>query len=394
MAALDIAHKDRAHSPVGGSTAKRVLNCPGSVNLCAQYPNVETSFAAEGTALHEAIDLIFQGKTQKDTDVIGLVFNGHTITEELFNDAIAPALAAWDELEKELGGIQYYNEKRVVFPGIDNAFGTVDIVGTSSDRSIVWDWKFGRGVAVDATWNEQLMYYALAAAHTAPTDKFFDRDKPIEVFICQPMVRDGKPFTRWTTSYLQLEAFALELRRAVEISQTPDAPFKLGSWCKFCNGKTGCPEFANTVMTIAASSRETVEAEMERWLPLADQMIEWGEHVKQAAHRLLEQGGAVPGWKLVQKRAMRSWADEDAAKAELAKLGLSDDAIHVKKFVSPAQAETALKKHGIREMPAPLSRLVEKVSSGTILAPETDDRAAMVTSPEVFKQLSNRLAAK
>ena len=55
MTTIDIAHKDRAHSYVGGSTAKRVLNCPGSVNLCAQYPNVETVFAAEGTALHEAI---------------------------------------------------------------------------------------------------------------------------------------------------------------------------------------------------------------------------------------------------------------------------------------------------------------------------------------------------
>jgi hypothetical protein len=65
------------------------MNCPGSVNLCAQYPNVETVFAAEGTALHEAIDLIFQGKTEKDTDVIGLVFNGHEITilESLYERA-------------------------------------------------------------------------------------------------------------------------------------------------------------------------------------------------------------------------------------------------------------------------------------------------------------------
>lgn len=147
---LIIDHSARAHSAVGGSTAKRVLNCTASVALCAQYPNVESEFAARGTALHECIDLIFQGKTNKDTDVIGLKFNGHVITKEMFEEAIVPALEMWDTLDKELGGIEYFNEKRVTFPGIDGAFGTVDMVGKARDRAVVWDWKFGSGVSVSA----------------------------------------------------------------------------------------------------------------------------------------------------------------------------------------------------------------------------------------------------
>ena len=178
-----IAHADRAHSPVGGSSAKRVMHCTASVALCAKYPNVESGFAAKGTALHEAIDLIFQGRTKQDTDVIGLTFNGFEITEEDYREAIAPALEMWDALDKELGGIDYFNERRVVFPDIENAFGTVDMVGKARDRTIVWDWKFGRGVAVEAERNEQLMYYAYAAAHTPGTAELFDRDKPIELFI-------------------------------------------------------------------------------------------------------------------------------------------------------------------------------------------------------------------
>jgi hypothetical protein len=391
MTTLDLAHKDRAHSYVGGSTAKRVMNCTASVNLCEKYPNVETTFAAEGTALHEAIDLIFQGKLKNEREVIGLVFNGHTITEDLYEDAIAPALAMWDALEAEIGPIDYYNEKRVTFPGIENAFGTVDLVGRGKDRSIVWDWKFGRGVSVTADWNEQLMYYAYAAAHSFPTDQFFDRDRPIELFICQPMVREGKRFTRWTTSMAQLEVFALELRKAVEISQTSEATFRMGSWCRFCNAKTGCPEYGNTVSNVSKMTRTEAEEELARWLPYADTMIEWGEHVKQAAHRLLEQGGAVPGYKLVAKRANRSWHDEDTAKQFLIDSGVPDEDMYVKKFVSPAQAEKALKAVGVREMP---NSLVDKISTGTTLVPEDDERSAMLIAPDAFKMLADRLAAK
>ena len=390
MTALDISHKDRAHSAVGGSTAKRVMNCTASVQHCAKYPNTSSPFAEMGTALHEAIDLIFQGKTREDRDVIGLTFNNHLITEELFDEAIAPALAAWDALEKELGSIEYFNEKRVVFPDIDGAYGTVDIVGSAKDRSIVWDWKFGRGVAVTAEENEQLMYYAYAAAHTHPTDKFFDRDKPIELFICQPMVNNGAPFTRWTTSWLQLEAFALELKRAVDVSQTSDATFKMGPWCKFCQGKVGCPEYNGVVQTLGTITRAETEAELARWIPYADLMIEWGENVKNAAHALLEQGGKVPGYKLVQKRATRSWADEESALSFLAEAGVPPETREVKKVISPAQAEKVLKAVGVTAIP---DALIDKKSSGTTLAPESDKRPALTVAPDALKQLADRLAA-
>lgn len=391
MTALDTAHKDRAHSSVGGSSAKRVMHCPGSVRLSALYPNRESSYAAEGTALHEAIDLILQGKTERDEDVIGLVFNGYTITEELFHAAIRPALDMWDEVDKELGGIQYYNEKRVVFPGIEGAFGTVDIIGTSGDRSIVWDWKFGKGVAVTAEANEQLMFYAYAAAHTYPTDKFFSRDKPIELFICQPMVRDGEPFTRWTTSWMQLEAFALDLKRAVAKSEEPDPPFAVGEWCRFCNARQNCPEYTGAVYQALTQTDEQLLADFQKWLPLADRMVELGNAITAAAHRYLEDGGKLPGWKLVPKRGTRKWSNAEQAAQYLAQAGLEQDQIWVKDLITPPAAEMALKKFGIREMP---DGLVEKISSGTKLVPEDDARPAVTSTTEIMSRLTDRLSAK
>lgn len=403
-----IDHAARAHSAVGGSSAERVMNCTASVELCAKYPNVETEFAAVGTACHEAVDLILMGKTKKDTDVIGVTFNGIVMTEELFDEAIVPALDMFDALDKELGGIEFFNEQRVTFPGIPmpvydqdgnvigmkegEAFGTADIVGRSRDRTVCWDWKFGVGKAVEAEANPQLMYYAYAAAHTKPTATFFDRDRPIELFICQPRVKDGEPFTRWMTNMIQLEAFALELRKAVEIAFSPEAEYHLGPWCQFCNAKRGCPLYTNKVQEVGLLTREQMEAELERWLPYADTMIAWGKDVKDAAHKLLEEGGHVPGWKLVNGRKTRSWYDEEKTLRYFSKIGLPAAERHVKKIVSPAQAEAALKKNKLpSELPA---ALVRAEASGTTLAPESDKRPAVLLATDALKQLADRLAAK
>ena len=52
---------------VGGSTAKRVMNCPGSVKLCQQMPPKPTSkYAEEGTRLHDAMHQILSNGASVD----------------------------------------------------------------------------------------------------------------------------------------------------------------------------------------------------------------------------------------------------------------------------------------------------------------------------------------
>lgn len=386
-------HTQRAHSTVvGGSSAGRVLQCAGSVLLAQQYPGTETEFAAEGTALHMAMDMIFSGIAKHDRDVVGLTFNGYVITEEMFDEAITPVLDHWDELDKALGGIDFLSEQRVVFPYIDDAFGTTDLIGSAKDRTVVYDFKFGRGVAVEAEDNPQLKYYALAAMHTPATKAFFSEDKPVELFIAQPRVKDGERFTRWMTTTRQLEAFGIELKQAVERGMEPDAPFKMGPYCKFCPAKIGCPLYQNKAEAGLALSRDELTAHIADWLPDADALIALGEMIKETAHNLLEQGATIPGWKLVAKRANRSWADEDRALKYFVKVGLPAADRHVKKIISPKQAEDALKRHGLpAELPA---ALVDKVSSGTTLAPESDKRSAVPIAPGALQLLGQRLAGR
>ena len=76
---------------VGGSTAKRVIACPASINLVAKMPPKPSSkYADEGTLLHDAISQILDCKATP-ASVIGMVYEGITLTQELYDDKM-PAL--------------------------------------------------------------------------------------------------------------------------------------------------------------------------------------------------------------------------------------------------------------------------------------------------------------
>ena len=67
-------------SIVGGSTAKRVIGCPGSVALCAKMPPKPSSkYADEGTLLHNVMDLILTtGQTPES--FVGMEYEGIKLT--------------------------------------------------------------------------------------------------------------------------------------------------------------------------------------------------------------------------------------------------------------------------------------------------------------------------
>jgi hypothetical protein len=61
---------------VGGSTAKRVINCPGSVALVATMPQQEgSSYANEGSLLHEAIAIVMDTGCAPE-DMVGFEAHG------------------------------------------------------------------------------------------------------------------------------------------------------------------------------------------------------------------------------------------------------------------------------------------------------------------------------
>lgn len=359
---------------VGGSTAERVMNCPGSVALCKRMPPKPSSkYADEGTLLHSAMDRILSTDIQQ-RDVIGMAYKDIVLTEELYEAKIVPAIAALNEIDPDCQ-MEYACETRVGFGDyIPGAFGTTDLLGRLGKKAIVLDWKFGDGVPVPAENSAQHFYYAAAAMRTPEAQWVFDGVTEVEFIIVQP-----PNVRRWTTSVTAIKAFEKQLAAAVKLSKREDAPIEMGKWCKWCAAKPICPEMTGAKdRALMTALHELNPNQINAWMHQADMLETWIADLRELAYTMATNGIKLADYKVVQKKTTRRWVDEAKAADALKTLGIEP---YTADLVSPAVAEKMLKKLK-KELP---EELVSKTSSGTTLAPADDIR------PEVL-QLGTTLA--
>ena len=357
---------------VGGSTAKRVMNCPGSVALVQLAPPSPSSiYADKGTLLHTAISEVLLG----EDNVIGMTYEGQTLDQTLFDDKVQVALDLLDTLDPN-GEMKLAIETRVGFGKfLPGAFGSCDVLGRIGNTAYVIDWKFGEGIAVDAEQNEQLMYYAAAAMRTPEVAWVFDGAVAIECVIIQPPV-----IRQWTTTPARIKAFEKDLKRAVKVASLPDAKLNPGDHCRFCPAKPTCPAMTGAVDRALKVKLDAVDDEMlGKYAANAVLLQGWIDDLNALVQTKIEKGYKIPGWKMVAKRGTRKWADPKAAPDALKALGI--DPIK-QELVSPAQAEKLLKKN----LP---DGLTVSVSSGDTLAPESDPRPAVL---QIGSQLTAALS--
>jgi hypothetical protein len=366
---------------VGGSTAKRVINCPGSVALVAKMPPKPSSvYADTGTLLHNVIADVLDGKATPQ-DFLGAVHADVTLDQDLIDRKLLPALAALNEIDPDK--IMEYETEVVVGFGdlLPGVFGSADIVGRIGDTAYIVDWKFGDGVAVDVEENPQLMFYAAAAMRTPAAQWAFEGATKVELVIVQP------PYVkRWETTPRRIQLFEKELMQAVKVAQRPDAPLAQGDWCRWCAGKAICPIMTGAADRAMVAALKSVDvADVSDYLKMADQLEGWIKEVRALAMQTLEAGLPVPGYKLVPKRAVRQWVDEEKAYVAMRDdLGVNEEELTEITILSPAKAEKVLKKY---KLALPADHVVA-VSSGNTLAPEDDPRPAVL---QIGAQLSAAL---
>ena len=366
---------------VGGSTAKRVINCPGSVALVQKMPPKPSSkYADEGTLLHNVMAELIMGDEAPE-HYLGTRYEDQILTQELIDNKIKPALEALDAIDSKRV-MEIEAETRVGFgdllPGV---FGSTDLIGRLGNRAVVLDWKFGDGVMVEVEENPQLMFYAAAAMRTPEAQWAFDGATEIEMVIVQP-----PEVRRWVTTPERIAEFELQLVQAVKQAEKPDAKLAVGDHCRWCAAKPICPKMTGAVDRALKVQIDALPAEqISTYLKNADMLESWITDLRALAMQMLESGAKLPEYKLVAKRAIRSWTDEEKAKVALFAYGLTESEVMETSVVSPAKAEKALKK---RKLGLP-EDLVVAISSGNTLASADDPR------PEVMllgKQLSAALS--
>lgn len=389
---LAVAVAEKAHADLGASTAHRWMPCPGSIRMIAQVPKQASSyFADEGTAAHALAELCLRNGVEPQV-YVDTELEKFTVDEDMaeavkmYTDYCRGLMETHVETFIE----RKFNLAQLKPPG--PMFGTGDFAAYDKVSHLleVVDLKFGRGVLVDVKDNPQLLYYALGVVLALGPG--YDIDE-IKITVVQPRAAhtDG-PIRSHTVSYEDLLAFSIDLLERARLTTLPDAPLVPGEHCRFCPAAGGaCPAEARNALTLAQSEfsdateqlasppdAETLPEEtFLKILAHADIIEAFLKGVRGRALARLERGEAVPGVKLVAKRATRKWRDDEYTKQWLKALPgeLSDEEILVMKLKSPAQIEKVI---GAKNLP---TDQIVKESSGYTMVSDTDSRPAIVLTP-------------
>ena len=350
------------HSEFGGSIAARVLRCPASVRLVAKTParlRRDTVYAQRGAALHAAMALLIERERALDS-LAGETIGEYTITRDDVENALRPALAHVDALLNQPGA-EYYLERRVAFPTIENAFGTLDLIVKIAGVANVVDHKFGAGVRVvardDDGVNPQLAFYAAGARHSLPG--FFAGVERLLLTILQPQtIEEGAELASSTEATpAELDDFVARYRAACADALGPSPHRERGAWCRFCPAKPICPDHTGPLIDLAQFSPPTPAASPDREaylrmlanaLNLIDAIKELQTALHDQAKRALLEGWVVPGYALSRGRVNRDWSDEQAAIATLLRLGLERADLIDDQLRSPKQVELRAKARGLK----------------------------------------------
>lgn len=379
----EAAPAPRGHSPLGMSVLHRRLACPGSMRMEDGKPNTTSVYAARGTELHAVAAHCLVHRV-KALDYIPDDPDGADIVQRYVDIVLAA--------HERLGGDLLVEHDFRIEVLSDLFWGTADSVIVSPPTVWVADLKTGAGQPVpirdpDGRVNPQLGGYALGAVTGLPRDLFGPEITTIELVVVQP--RLGPPQTT-TMTIAELHDLAADLLDLAEAVVKPDAPLNPGDHCRFCRASYDCPALRRTALETAMTEFDIVTEpnhvlappipshltldQLGRALAGARYIETWIAGVEAYAKAMADKGTEIPGFKLVNKRGRRVWADEAAATDVMEAL-LGQDAF-VTKLHSPTQAEKALKSHKIKP-PADWKSLVTMSDPGTTLAPDHDPRPAV-----------------
>ena len=238
-----MGHAERAHALLSASGAHRWLVCTPSAKLEEQFPDSTSEAAKEGTLAHELAELKVRhyfytpdfGKKKYTTRVNKLK------KEDLWKDEMERYTDEYLDMLRVtalgLGAPPYVAiEQRLdLSDWIPEGFGTADCVMVYGNTVHVFDFKYGKGVQVDAEQNPQMMLYALGAYRAY---KMLYPIAQIKMTIIQPRIDH---ISEWTCTLEELLAFGEEARSKAMLAMEGKGDYHPDEKaCRFCRAKAQC----------------------------------------------------------------------------------------------------------------------------------------------------------
>lgn len=368
------------HALLSASGAHRWLECTPSAQLELQFPQSTSEYVEEGTAAHELCELTArywlgeiseaEYENQRDELAKGKYYNAEM--QECANDyakfVAEKTAAARETCEDAFTAL----EVRVDFSKyVKDGFGTGDCIIVSDNALEIIDFKYGKGVRVEAAGNPQMKLYALGAYLEYNT--LFDIDS-VRMTIFQPRLSGVqssdeitvKELLEWAEKYVKPRA-KLAYKGEGEFAPSEEV-------CKFCRAKAQCKARADKNLKLFDEAPDVLLLTPEdagKILEQAGDIQSWLADLESLVSSTLLAGQPVEGWKMVEGRSNRRFADElkvvDAMKAA----GYDESLLYERKLITLTQMEKDFGKKAVAET---LGELIVKPQGKPTLAPAKDKR--------------------
>lgn len=301
------------HAYLSASASHRWLNCPPSALACANAEERASPYAQQGTNAHSLCEYkVAQALGREMKDPTEDLENFDAEMEGCADEYRNYVLEQLEQAKKLCPDPQVLIEERLDFSRwVPDGFGTGDCVIVSDKELHIIDFKYGLGVLVDAEDNPQMRCYALGALDTY--DGIYDIET-VRMTIFQPR-RDN--ISTAVMGKAELLAWAEDvLAPTAKLAYEGGGEFKAGDHCQFCKVKATCRKRAEHNLEMAKydfAMPDTLEpAEIAAILPRIDELVSWGSDIRDYALQQALSGVKYEGFKVVEGRSVRKFADEAA----------------------------------------------------------------------------------
>lgn len=368
--------KHAEYSP--SSLSRFMAGCYGWKALKQELGIVDTgnAYADEGTRLHGIVETIIQQRLQNpnpepvDWDV---AFPQGSEAREL----ILPCLEAFEE--------RYNGDPDTVYPEFRvrvlddfDCWGTSDLVIVNPKRRLchVVDWKFGFNEVAADSW--QMKAYAVGVRNFVLSMGY--DIVHYELTIVQPKTYPSVRSVTLTDA--EVKQAGEEIRKTLtKVAKGDCTRVPSTSACQYCPCKTDCPELEQQLRDVVNDEFSDLDAQdgLGSKLQFAALAKTWAKAVEDKALSVALNGGAVPGYKLVEGRALRKWRyDESETVARLQRqLAIDEATIYETSLRSLAGIEKLLGKKAVAAFGDAWKDLIDKPRGKLTLADDADPRPAI-----------------
>ncbi|OSA88766.1 UNVERIFIED_ORG: hypothetical protein B2H98_16975 [Clostridium botulinum] len=367
------------HALLSASSSSRWLNCPPSVKLEAGFENTTSIFAEEGTLAHELGEITLrlnlgEFTKRKYSSQLTKIMDNELFTKDMPDYVDMYVDACMEKVSEAKAttpdAIAIVEQKLDFSDWVPDGFGTGDFVIIADGTMEICDLKYGKGVAVSAKNNSQMRLYALGAI--SQFEFLYDIQK-VKMTIIQPRL-DSISTDEMTVEDLLNWADEV-VKPTAELAIKGEGEFCTGDHCKFCRAKAVCRARADKNMELAQYEFQKPPTldnnDIGFILSRVDELTSWATDVKEYALKQALQGEEFDGFKVVEGRSNRKWANEKAVGDILIEQGFLENIIYTKKLTGISNMETAIGKKEVNRL---LGDYIIKPQGKPTLALATDKR--------------------